>query len=148
MKKDNTYKCLILNIVFLLFLTGCTSPNDGKDVPIKISGPYTNDIVTERFGLDSLPLNVDSKNLFFATVSNFCKDTIKMKSTNDHRIFPDSTWHHSYAPYSAVSPSWAIMLYERESTYLELIDIPRSQSKSFWFSSYYDEYIDSSSIYF
>lgn len=135
-------------MISLSVLFGCTNDKSGKDVSIIVNGPYTKNKVLERFDLDSLPLNVDSKNLFLVTVSNNGQDTIRIRSTNDHRVFPDSTWHRSYNPYSAISKSWSIMLYEKDSNDLKLIEVPCNQSKTFWFSGYYDEYIDSLSIYF
>jgi hypothetical protein len=148
MKRNSTYKYLLVSIISLLVLFGCTNEKSRKDVSIIVNGPYTQGKVLERFDLDSLPLNVDSKNLFLATVSNNGQDTIYIRSTNEHRVFPDSTWHRSYAPYSAIRKSWSIMLYEKDSNELELIEVPRSKSKTFWFSGYYDDYIDSLSIYF
>ncbi len=148
MTKFKTYKYLLASIAAISVMFGYTCGDKEKDVVISIYGPYYNEKILERFGLDSLSLNINSKNLFIAKIYNNSQDTIHIKSTKDQRIYPDSIWHHSYNPYAAFEKSWSITYYKPDSEELYLFEIPYGQSKSFWFSSYYDEYMDTLTMYF
>ena len=146
MKLRNIPYRLIINILILSIIAGCKPEID--EVTINIKGPFTKEVIMKNFGLDTLPFNIDSRDLYLAKVANNTKSIVTIENSSQDQIFPDSTWFHSYSPFSALFRSWSPMKQEKPKEGLYKSELKPSDAKIFWFSNYYDDYIDSITIYF
>lgn len=146
MKNRSTPYQLIISIVLLTTIIGCK--REFNEVILEIEGPFTKEVVIKNFGLDSLPFNIDSKDLYFAKLENNTKSIIAIENSYQNQIFPDSTLFHTYIPFSSLARSWSPMKQEKPNKGVYKSELKPYETKIFWFSNYYDEYIDSMSVYF
>ena len=146
MKNRRTSYQLMISLILLTTIMGCK--REFNEVTIEIKGPFTKEIVTKNFGLDSLPFKIDSRDLYFAKLVNNTKSNVVIENSFQNQIFPDSTWFHTYSPFSSLSRTWSPMKQVKPNKGLYRSELKPNDTKIFWFSSYYDEYIDSMSIYF
>lgn len=143
-KENNRYLCLLGLLTMINF--SCKNSENRTDLYIK--GPYYDEEIIKQFGLDSLPFNIRSKELYIATLENNSDLEVMIESTSDGQIFPDSCWLHSYAPYAAENRSWSKSSQAIPEQGIRKIKLQPNETKLFWFSNYYDDYIDSMTIYF
>lgn len=144
-EKGKTYHTIIALLIMLSF----NSCDDNKDkISMKVEGPFFKEEIFKEFDIDTVPFNIHSKDLYIVNLHNNSDKEIKVKSTTQNQIFPDSCWYHSFFPYSSNSRSWNPI--EQSKPKKETLDIliPANNEKKFWFSNYYDDYIDSMMIYF
>ena len=113
-----------------------------------VDGPYYKQEIITYFGLDSVPFKIHSKNLYIAKLQNNSKSVVAIECSSQSQIFPDSSWYHSYTPFSAQNRSWTQSVHYKPQNGLHSIEILPRESRVFWFSNYYDEYIDSMTIHF
>lgn len=146
MKNKSTPYQLLISIFLSTTIIGCG--HEINEVTLDIEGPFTKEVVLKNFGLDSLPFNIDSKDLYFAKLENNTQSIVAIENSSQNQIFPDSTWFRTYSPFSSLSRNWSPMKQDKPNKGVYKSELRPNETKIFWFSSYYDEYIDSMSVYF
>ena len=126
-----------------------SSCSGGKNnVLIEVEGPFYGADIIQQFGLDSIPFNIHSKDIYIAKLINNSESIVSVETSAKNQIFPDSSWYHTFVPYSAEKRSWSQTRQEKPRKDTFQSRLQPKESKLFWFSSYYDDYVDTTSIYF
>lgn len=146
MKREITKYQFLSVTILMIVISSCFV--DKKNVLIEVEGPFYGADIIQQFGLDSFPFNIHSKDIYIAKLINNSESIVSIETSAKNQIFPDSSWYHTYLPYSAEKRSWNQIRQDKPKKDTFQSRLKPKESKLFWFSSYYDDYVDSMSIHF
>lgn len=130
----------------MVVISSCSM--DKKNVLMEVEGPFYIEDIKQQLGVDSVPFKIHSKDIYIAKLINTSDSIVRIESSSQNQIFPDSIWHHSFVPYSAERRSWNKIRQDKPSKDIHQSTIQPKESKIFWFNCHYDDYVDSMNIHF